>query len=225
MYLEHEHVLGEVINNQSSLAGKDNSVIRRYSDGIAYAGNKLFSSTGHQLEIILHHDDFNVVNPLGNKVSKYKLSAFYFVVGNISNKFRSRLKDIHLVLLCPSTLVTEYGYEKLLTPLLEDLYKLETEGLIIKFENQSFTFKGSLSMIIADNLAAHALGGFFCNFSTVQRFCRHCNFTKDQLQHPENLFDFGVRTTVGYNKNLLSVQDYPQLSATYGIKELPALVS
>ena len=185
----------------------------------------MFSSTGHHLEIILHYDDFNVVNPLGNKVSKYKLSAFYFVVGNISNKFRSRLKDIHLVLLCPSTLVTEYGYEKLLTPLLEDLYKLETEGLIIKFENQSFTFKGSLSMIIADNLAAHALGGFFCNFSTVQRFCRHCNFTKDQLQHPETLFDFGVRTTVGYNKNLLSVQDYPQLSATYGIKELPALVS
>lgn len=116
-------------------------------------------------------------------------------------------------------LVTEYGCEKLLTPLLDNLYKLETEGLIIKFENQSFTFKGSLSVIIADNLAAHALGGFFCNFSTVQRFCRHCNFTKDQLQHPETLFDFGVRTTVGYNKNLLSVQDYPQLSATYGIKE------
>lgn len=118
-------------------------------------------------QIILHYDDFNVVNPLGNKVSKYKLSAFYFVVGNISNKFRSRLKDIHLVLLCPSTLVTEYGCEKFLTPLLEDLYKLETEGLIIKFENQSFTFKGLLSTIIADNLAAHALGRFFCNFSTV----------------------------------------------------------
>ena len=39
------------------------------------------------------------------------------------------------------------------------------------------------------------------------------------MQHPETLFDFGVRTTVGYNKNLLSVQDYPQLSATYDIKE------
>ena len=39
------------------------------------------------------------------------------------------------------------------------------------------------------------------------------------MQHPETLFDFGVRTTVGYNKNLLNVQDYPQLSATYGIKE------
>ena len=74
-------------------------------------------------------------------------------------------------------------------------------------------------MIIADNLAAHALGGFFCNFSTVQRFSRHCGFTKDQLQHSETFFDFAVRTTVGYNENLLSVQDYPQLSATYGIKE------
>ena len=38
-----------------------------------------------------------------------------------------------------------------------------------------------VSMIVADNLAAHALGGFFCNFGTVKRFCRFCNCTKDQL--------------------------------------------
>ena len=79
-------MLGEVLNNQSSLGGKkeNNSVIRRYSDGIAYAENKLFSSSGHHLEIILYHDHFNVVNPLENKVSKYKVSAFCFVIGNIS---------------------------------------------------------------------------------------------------------------------------------------------
>ena len=36
-------------------------------------------------------------------------------------------------------------------------------------------------MVVADNLAVHALGGFFCNFGTVKRFCRFCNCTKDQL--------------------------------------------
>ena len=36
-----------------------------------------------KLEIILYHDDFNVVNPLRNKTGKYKVSAFYFVLGNL----------------------------------------------------------------------------------------------------------------------------------------------
>ena len=38
------------------------------------------------------------------------------------------------------------------------------------FEGVDHKFCGSLLMVIADNLAADALGGFSCNFSTVQRF-------------------------------------------------------
>ena len=68
-------------------------------------------------------------------MSKYKVSAFYFVVGNISNKCWSCLEDIHLALLLPSPLVMECGCGKLLTSLLEDVCKLETGGLTIKFEN------------------------------------------------------------------------------------------
>ena len=63
-------------------------------DGTAYKENKLFSSDKNTLQICPHHDDFNIVNPLGNKRQKYKISAFYFVIGNLSAKFKSRLKDI-----------------------------------------------------------------------------------------------------------------------------------
>ena len=43
----------------------------------------------------------------------------------------------------------------------------------------------ALSMLAADNLAAHAQGGLFCNFSTIQKFCRFCNVFKDELkEHP-----------------------------------------
>ena len=31
--------------------------------------------------------------------------------------------------------------------------------------------KGTVIMVVADKLAANALSSFFCNFSTVQRFC------------------------------------------------------
>ena len=42
----------------------------------------------------------------------------------------------------------------------------------MNFQGVLRRFKGTVTMVIADNLAARALGGFFCNFPTVQRFCR-----------------------------------------------------
>ena len=53
------------------------------------------------------------------------------------------------------------------------------------FQGVLHRFKGTVTMVITDNLAAHALGGFFSNFSTVQRFWRFCNCRKSQLD--ENL--------------------------------------
>lgn len=37
-------------------------------------------------------------------------------------------------------------------------------------------------MVVADNLASHALGGFFCNFSTVKKMCPFCNVSKQGLK-------------------------------------------
>ena len=136
----------------------------------------------------MYHDDFGVSNPLGNKIKKYKTSAFYFVLGNIPTKYRSHLKDIQLALLFPSELTGKYGYESLLQPLIEDI--LETTGIEITFEGRTHIFRGTIMMVVADNLASHALmGGFFCNFSSVKKFCRFCNVSKrtKRTTHEERL--------------------------------------
>ena len=91
------------------------------------------------------------------------MPAFYFVLGIIPAKYRSRLNLINLVLL--------------LLPLLDDIKILETSRLKIKFESQEHIFRGTVSMAVAEN-AAHASGG---NFSTVDQFFRFCNCTKDKL--------------------------------------------
>ena len=109
---------------------------------------------------------------------KYKTSGFYFVLGNLPPQCRSRQKDIHLAIMCSSKLISKYGYQEILRSLLDDLRKLETEGIYIKFDNFVHQFYGTLTIVVADNLAAHALGGFFCNFSTVQRFCRFVTTAK-----------------------------------------------
>ena len=81
--------------------------------------------------------DFNIVNPSGNKVCKYKVSAFYFGIGNVPNQYRSRLKGINLLLLSPESYIIKYGYKEILQPCLDDLKKFEAIGISIKFENSN----------------------------------------------------------------------------------------
>ena len=159
MFYIHEDVLSFVLkpDQENSKSG----YLHTFRDGEAFKNNNLFRTSQNCLEIILYHDDFGTVNPLGNKVSKYKISAFYFVLGNIPSKFRSRLSDINLLLISPASFGQKYGYSEILQPCLDDLCKLETTGIKVNFENIAYLFKGGVSMVVADNLAAHALGGFF----------------------------------------------------------------
>ena len=184
--LQHEDVLGHVCDGNITYHG--NTMIN-YSQGSLFRKNKLLAAVPNCLEIILHHNDFGVSNPLGNKFKMYKMSAFYFVLGNIPGKYRSRLKDVQLTLLFPSELTQKYGYHVLIEPLLDDIKVLESTGLYVKFEGKYHIFRGTVTMLVADSLAAHTLGGFYCNFSTVQGFCRFCNASKQGLIDDSNRKD------------------------------------
>ena len=61
--------------------------------------------------------------------------------------------------------------------MLDDTMILETTDI----ENWVVMEHIFLGTVPADNLAAHALRGFYYNFSTIARFCQFCNCTKNQL--------------------------------------------
>ena len=71
-------------------------------------------------------------------------------------------------------------------------------------------------MVVADGLAAHALGGFFCNLSIVQRFWRFCNCRKSQLDENLPFSTFVLRTKNAYDNNLRAVLEDPNLALLYG---------
>ena len=119
-------------------------------------------------------------------------------------------------LLFPSELTGKYGYESLLQPLIEDI--LETTGIEITFEGRTHIFRGTIMMVVADNLASHALGGFFCNFSTVKKFCRFCNVSKQGLKKQPMRKDWALRTRAGYDSNIAQLVDDPEIAPAYGIK-------
>ena len=72
---------------------------------------------------------------------------------------------------------------------------------------------------MADNLAEHAIGGYFWNFSTVHRFCRFCNFRKNQLEQCLPIKTFTLRTKIGYENNIVALRTNPGYSSLYGLKE------
>ena len=192
--------------------------INKFTQGSLCQKNELFSRFPYSLQLILYHDDFGVSNPLGNKIKFYKTSAFYFVLGNIPAKYRSRLKDIQLALLFPSELTGKYGYESLIQPLIEDIKILETTSIEIAFEGRNHIFRGTVTMVVADNLALHALGGFFCNFNTVKKFCRFCNVSKQGQKEQPMRKDWKLRTRAGYDSNITQLVDNPEIVPAYRIK-------
>ena len=172
-----DEVFAEVVHGHAS----QTDAVLDFCDGVHCKNNNLLS-VPHNLQIQLYNDDFCVANPLGNKVKTLKFSAFYFILGNIAPKFRSKLKMIQLVCLCPSEYVNQYGMRQVLQPLIHDLHVLETEGIATEKDNVQHTFKGTLSMIVADNLGAHSVGGVQESFNT-RRVCRFCHVTKQDIKN------------------------------------------
>ena len=90
----------------------------------------------------------------------------------------------------------------ILGPLLKDLKILEAEGINISVDNIRHKFYGTVSMMVADNLAAHAIGGFYCNFSTVKRFCRFCLAVRTLLNDASSVeIDSSLCSPYGLVKN------------------------
>lgn len=120
-----------------------------YCDGKRYREHALFSTDHTALQLMLYYDELEICNPLGFRRQKHKLGicipntqcmfyfkysfvctgAFYFMLGNISPCFRSKISNIQLLLLAKYSMVVEFGIDRLLEPIVEDIKKLESVGV------------------------------------------------------------------------------------------------
>ena len=214
--LKHEDVLAQILDSKDK-----SNLLSDFCDGDLFSKNQLFANDPHALQIQLYCDDFTVVNPLGapGRVREFKITAFYFLLGNLDPKYRSQLDMIQLVALVKATDVKKFGLEKVIQPLLEDIYILETEGISIKYEGRNLHFNGSISFIASDNLGAHFLGGFQENFSTTKRGCRFCTASRKLWQGDFN-DKFPWRSQEAYDKQARDVTSHVEDPSTYGIKRL-----
>lgn len=210
--LQYEDVYNEVINGHKS---KDH-VLRDLCDGRMIADNPLFGTDPTALQLILYYDEFTVVNPLGSKVRKNKVGAFYMTLGNLPPKYRTQLRHINLVLLFKSFVLKRYSFHEILKPLLFDLKILENEGILVSRSDGTHWFRGSVAVVIGDNLGSHAIGGFIESFNSF-RVCRFCMITKSQL-HSNPMTLASSRTETGHNEQVNIVSEDQSLATIYGVK-------
>ena len=162
-------------------------------------------------------DEFEVVNPLGSRRGKQKITAIYFTLGNMHPKYRSKLEYIYLCMLLRYKHVQKYKYCEILKPLIKELKVLENTGVEITYQGKKLIVKGTVAAISADNLSTHDLAGFQTHFHTG-RICRSCMARKQDIMSKVSEEDFVLRTTDVHQYHLNAVEEDDTNAAIYGVR-------
>ncbi len=188
---------------------------RSFRDSAIYRGSDFYSEE-QRICIFLYVDDFEVCNPLGTSRRKHKITAVYWILGNIQSCFRSTLTSVYLALLCKANDIKRFGYAEVLKPLLDDIAILEQDGILIPVLGK--TVKGTVYCVVADNLGAHSVAGLVESFSGpyICRFClgEHVDFQEKEVRSGA----FHIRTKEDYSVHVKALQANPALHHCFGVK-------
>ncbi|XP_023278669.1 uncharacterized protein LOC111667250 [Seriola lalandi dorsalis] len=115
--LSHPKVLEMIDQPQKYRSGYLYDIV----DGELMKSHPLFSAWPSALQIIIYSDEIEICNPLGSHASKNKLLMFYYTLGNINPKYRSKLAAIRLLAIAKKRELSECGVDGILVGLYEDL--------------------------------------------------------------------------------------------------------
>lgn len=215
--LNRTDIIDKIVSNHGTQRQRESgneTLYRSYKDGQHCKENGLLSEKDLSLSITLYADDFEVCNPLGTSRKTHKLLAVYWILENLPPGSHSSLSSIFLAILCKTTYVKSFGYEKIFEPLLRDLRSLEVDGIFVPQLNK--TLKGTVQTIVADNLGAHGIAGFVENF-TGPFICRFCTAQTADIQlHEVRSGIFSLRTKETHETHVKTALDSG--SNVFGVK-------
>ena len=215
MFLAHQDVASEIVKDCTQVA--DNDYLYSYKDGSACQNSTLFRNDKSSLRLHFYVDDFEVCNPIGSRRSIHKLTAVYYIIGNVHTRYWSQNSSIHLAVLARTKVVKLYGLEKIMSCLIRDIKVLEREGVKLKFDGFDQVFKGSIATISADNLASHEIGGFRQTFSSG-KICRFCLADYETIASVHTEENCVIRTAKVHSIHLDALSKDESCSRTYGVK-------
>lgn len=166
---------------------RNDNCIEDYVDSIMATQHPLLVTTEElSIHLMMYFDELEVCNPLGSARKKHKLGnivllhgnptvyfivcflgMFYFTIGNIHPKHRSRLTSIYLLAICKATIIKEYGIGTILNQIVNDVCILEQVSKLIMnvlIGVKTNTHKCTLTMVnFKINITLHTVGSTNAN--------------------------------------------------------------
>lgn len=217
--------LPDIVHEIDNFHGSEYDTLTDICDGSVFKTHPTFKLDKQAIQIIAYYDEVELCNPLGSNTKKHKLGCLFFSVGNFHPKFRSQLKSIFVVAVATNTVIQKHGMNSFLQPFVESMKVLATQGLTVSMGNNERHFKVGTLAVLADTLAAHALGGFKESMSFSYRICRSCMATTDEIQSRFVESDFELRTSDEHQKQLdmLTGPSFQTNSVNFGINRASEL--
>jgi hypothetical protein len=222
--LSHDDVFDHIAEQGLSASAVHKSTMDLYTDGSKFLNDPYFAANPDALHIQLYADELEICNPLGAKKGKQKVTAVYYLIGNIHPQFRSKQQFIHLACLARYSCIKKLGnnYSDMFKPLVHDLALLQEHGFEMLVNGKQQLIRGKLISISADNLAAHALAGFQQHFH-CGRICRFCTVDYSDMANRFSEKNVTIRTSDMHRYHLNAVHDDKANSNIYGVQRECAL--
>lgn len=178
--LQRKDVVDKMIeNHKASQSDVQPHTYKSFQDGSYFKENSFLAGDEMRILLTLFIDDFELCNPLNTSRRKHKLCGIYWTLSNLPPGSHSALSSIYLAALVKSDDVKKYGFDQVLQPLLQDLKTLEQDGMFVPLLGTCV--KGTVLVVLADNLGAHGIAGFNESF-TAGHICRVCTATRKDIQ-------------------------------------------
>ncbi|XP_022616414.1 uncharacterized protein LOC111232973 isoform X2 [Seriola dumerili] len=148
-------------------------------DGSLFKSHPLFSKNSSALQLILFADEIHISNPVGSHATENKLLIFYYTLGNIDPKFRSKPSAIGPLAIANVNDIDKCGFNVILQEICKDL-KLLYNGVKIQTCNREIDLFGAVISVCSYTLGQHELTGFK---EGVDFPCKHCECTLEEMQN------------------------------------------
>lgn len=204
-----------VINLFEKIKELDNGIYESIFDGSVFKNVKSIMRNNNVILMSLYYDETELVNPLGSKVKKHKIGAFYFTIFNLPDFLNSTLVHNHLVALFKVVdVLDDASLNKIIEPIIRDVKKLENDGIKVNGSIYNVT----IGSVTGDNLGANELfqmvkcfrAEHYCNVCEIDSKSAKSTTAEDKslLRNPEK-YEKIIRDGIPPNKvHRLGIKGY-----------------
>lgn len=171
--LSNDNIRAEIVKDHISYP----NLYQHPFDGSYYKAHPLFIGNQKSVSLQLYFDEYEPANGMGSKTGGHKLGVIYVTLRNLPHYFNAVLENIHLVALFYSADIKDCGINKILSPIVNDIKILETEGVVVN----NTLFRGTLCAFSYDNLGGNMLYSLPQSFR-AKNYCRICTVEYDEAK-------------------------------------------